>query len=95
MRGETLWNPEPGEEVTGIIRSVDLGASEFHTDPVPVLTLDTGEGPLVVIWVFFTSLLIEIQTLEAQPGDRVTIRRAENSTRHRYRRYRADMAVEA
>ncbi len=81
------WRPEPGDVLVGVVHEIDLRATKF--DPtVPVLTFEEDEtGELIDVWCLHAVLRNELARKSVQLGDRVAIRRLQDSSEG-YKRYK-------
>ena len=84
---ETAWKPAPGDVLVGIIEDIDTRSTQY--DPrVPVLLVrDEETGALTAVWAFHAVLRSELARTKPQRGERIAIRRL-NDTPDGVKRYR-------
>ena len=69
------WKGEKaGDTIAGRVTATDSTTSEYTTDPIPVVYLETDGGGVQSVTAFHTTLRNDIKKLNLQVGDLLAIR---------------------
>jgi hypothetical protein len=89
----TNWRPAPGDVLVGLLVDVDMRTTKYG--PAPVLTIrDEDSGQYVDVWALHTVLRNELVKRAPRPGEKLAIRRLEDSD-NGYKRYKVLVDREA
>lgn len=82
------WRGGPGEVICGTVISYGTGTAQTQKGPKvhPTVIIETDEAELVKVWLLHQVLLDEFREQRPKPGERVGIKRLEDSSKG-YARY--------
>lgn len=70
-----FWKAEKaGDQIAGTVTSISSTTSEYTTDDIPVIYLETEGGGVQSVTAFHTTLRKDLQKFNVQVGDLVAIR---------------------
>jgi len=73
----------PGDTLTGRLIEIDEGKTDFGKSPI--LTIQTPDGKLNTVWVFWTVLKSKLIKLNPRVGDILSIKRLEDNEKKGYK----------